>query len=78
MTSDTMGLDPTDGGELRTPEAQEEVPERTLEDVIAAAARATEQGVPVDWKAICIQTFNILTEKINKLVAEKNQKEIAS
>jgi hypothetical protein len=61
--------------------AQEEVPSGPpyeLESIIQAAARAEREGVPVDWKAICIQTFNILTEKINKLVAEKNQKEIAS
>jgi hypothetical protein len=57
-------------------EGEQDVEPRTLEDVIAAAARATEQGVPVDWKAICIQTFNILTEKINKLVQEKKENEI--
>ena len=59
--------------ELPEQEVQEQdVMPRTLEDVIAAATVATEQGVPVDWKAICIQTYNILSEKINKLAI--NQK----
>ena len=45
----------------------------TLESVISAAAEADTKGVPVDWKAICVQTYNTLTAKINTLSTEASK-----
>ena len=40
---------------------------KSLQDVIQGAIEAEDKGVPVDWKAMCLQTYNVAMEEIKRL-----------
>ena len=40
---------------------------KSLQDVINGAIKAEEMGVPVDWKSMCLQTYNTAMEEIKRL-----------
>jgi len=39
----------------------------SLNEVINGALQAESQGIPVDWKALCLQTYNLATNHIANL-----------
>ena len=46
--------------------------ERTLQSILEAAVVADEAGVPVDWKALTVQTYNVAMEEIKRLTPEQH------
>ena len=45
---------------------------KSLQDVIQAAVEAENQGVNVDWKAMCFQTYNVAMEEIKRLTPQES------
>jgi len=45
--------------------------ERTLQSILEAAIAADEAGVPVDWKALTVQTYNAAMEEIKRLTPDE-------
>ncbi len=39
----------------------------SLNDIINAALQAEKQGVPVDWKQMCLNVYNVATNHIANL-----------
>ena len=53
----------------------EEVTERSLQDIIQAAITAEDAGVPVAWKQICLNTYQVAMAEIQRLQPEEEQTE---
>ncbi len=51
---------------------------KSLQDVIQGAIEAEDKGVPVDWKAMCLQTYNVAMEEIKRLTPVPEVPEEAS
>ncbi len=47
--------------------------EKSLQDVIQAAITAEDAGVPVNWKAICLQTYEVAMAEIKRLQPEPEE-----
>jgi len=50
--------------------------EKTLQGVIQAAITAEDAGVPVNWKAICLQTYEVAMAEIKRLTPEPETEQI--
>ncbi len=46
---------------------ENEVPETSLQEVIASAVEAQDKGVPVDWQQICLHTYQVAEAEIARL-----------
>lgn len=40
---------------------------KTLQSVIQAAIEAEDKGVAINWKAICLETYQVAMAEINRL-----------
>ena len=40
---------------------------QSIQDKLQAAVQAQEAGVPVDWQALCVETYNVATAEIQGL-----------
>lgn len=48
------------------------IEENTLQDIIQAAIKAEDAGVPVNWKEICLAGYQAAVAEIRKLQDENN------
>ena len=39
----------------------------SLQDIINGAMQAEQQGIPVDWKELCMRTYNVASNELAKL-----------
>lgn len=45
--------------------------ERTLQSALEAAIAAEDAGAVIDWKAMCVQIYNVSLEEIKRLQPEQ-------
>ena len=45
----------------------------TLQDKLQAAIEAEAKGIPVSWKELCVETYNVAMLEVQKLQAEAKQ-----
>ena len=43
---------------------------QTMQEKLQKAVEAQDAGIPVDWQALCLETYNVATQEIGKLSAE--------
>ena len=44
---------------------------KTLQDIIQSAIKAEAEGVPVNWKEMCLQTYQVAVAEIQRLQPEE-------
>ena len=45
--------------------------ERTLQGALEAAIAAEDAGAKIDWKAMCVETYNVAMAEIKRLTPEQ-------
>ena len=43
----------------------------SIQDQLQTALEAEQKGIPVDWKTLCIQVYNVAMAEIKRLTQDK-------